>query len=144
MKQAGKAHWLVIAGIASILVVVGLFLFAQDSAGDTAHRFMTALAKGDVETLTELSYYPEGSKEELKEKWDFAVNKAGKHFLFFGRIVNVSQSAPDTAAATMQITKNPQAGGYEEKFQLPLVKEGGDWKVDVRTISRTMYPALPR
>jgi len=144
MKRAGKAHWLVIAGLASLVVVAALFAFGRDSAGDAAHDFMSALAKGDVDKLTELSYYPGASKDELKKKWDFTVHKAGKYYRFLGRIVNVTQTDNENAAAVMQITRNADGGGYEEKFQLPLVKEGDEWKVDVRAISRSMYPGLPR
>jgi hypothetical protein len=53
MKQAGKAHWLTIAGILSVFVVAGLFFFGKDPVATTAGDFMSALAKGDVDTLTE-------------------------------------------------------------------------------------------
>ena len=35
-------------------------------------------------------------------------------------------------------------GAYEELYELPMVKVGDDWKVDVRGISREFYPGLPR
>lgn len=144
VKQAGRAHWLIVAGITSVLLVVGLFLFARDSAAETATGFMTALSKGDVDKLVELSYFDRTSTDELRKKWDFAVHRAGPHYLFAWRVENVSQADSENAAAMMAVTRNIDQEGFEEKFQLPLVKKDGSWKVDVRAINRTLFPALPR
>lgn len=144
MKQAGKAHWLTIAGIVSIFVVAGLFFFAKDSAATTASDFMSALAKGDVDKLTELSSFQGATKEELKEKWRFSVKEVAPHYLFVWRIVAVTRSDENSAAARMQVVRNPDQGGYEENFQLPLVKEDGEWKVDIRAVNRGLYPGMPR
>ena len=143
MKRAGKAHWLVIAGIASILVIAGLFFFGKDGAGETARNFMMALSKGDAQTLTDLSYVSETPKEELLKRWKFAT-EVSKHYLFIWRITGVTHTDSQTAAATMQVTRNPDGEGYVEKFELPLTKTDGSWKVDVRGINRSLYPALPR
>lgn len=144
MKQAGKAHWLIVAGIASLLVVLGLFFFGKDNAALTASEFMKALGKGDVDKLVALSYYEGGDRQTLREKWDFAVHRAGPHYIFAWRIAGIQKSDPENAAAVLMVTRNADQGGYEEKFQLPLVQKGGDWKVDVRAINRLLYPALPR
>ena len=144
MKQAGKAHWLTIAGILSVFVVAGLFFFGKDSAATTAGEFMSALAKGDVDTLTELSWFQGATKEQLKEKWRYSVKEVGPHYVFAWKINAVTRSGDDSAAARMQVIRNLDAGGYEENFQLPLVKDNGNWKVDVRSISRAMYPGLPK
>jgi hypothetical protein len=145
MKRAGKAHWLTLAGIVSIFIVIGLFLFAKDDVAETTGGFMNALARGDVGRLVELSYYPEINQDQLKKKWDFTVNRAGPHYRFSYRIVNITHSDPSTAAATLMVIRNVDSGSsYEEKFQLPLVKDRDQWKVDIRAISRTLYPGLPR
>ncbi|HRK21582.1 MAG TPA: DUF4878 domain-containing protein [Fimbriimonadaceae bacterium] len=144
MHRSGKAHWLTIVGILSVVAIGALMLFARDSAGSSAGQFMTALGKGDVDTLTKLSYIEGVPSEEVRKKWEFTTD-VGKHYMFRWRIVNITQSDDKTAAATMQVTRNSAAAsGYEEKFQLPLVKIGDDWKVDVTAISRGLYPALPR
>lgn len=144
MKQAGRAHWLTIAGILSVFVVAGLFFFGKDSAATTAGDFMSALAKGDVDTLTELSFFQGATKEQLREKWRYTVKEVGPHYVFAWRISGITRSEENSAAAKMQVIRNLDQGGYEENFQLPLVKENGDWKVDVRSISRAMYPGLPQ
>jgi hypothetical protein len=144
MKQAGKAHWLTIAGILSIFVVAGLFFFAKDPVAKTANDFMVALAKGDVDTLTELSSFQGASKEELKEKWRFTVKEVAPHYMFAWKILSIARSDENTAAARLMVRRNADQGGFDENFQLPLVKENGEWKVDVRSISRAMYPGLPQ
>ena len=144
MKQAGKAHWLTIAGILSIFVVAGLFFFAKDPVGETANDFMVALAKGDIDTLTELSSFQGATKEQLKEKWRFTIEEVAPHYMFAWKILSVARSDENTAAARMMVRRNADRGGFDETFQLPLVKENGEWKVDVRSISRAMYPGLPQ
>jgi hypothetical protein len=145
MNRAGKAHWLTVAGIASVLVVAGLFMFGKDDAGETASAFMTALAKGDVDKLTQLSYYEGTSKEVLRKRWEFTVKRAAPHFMFIWRISAVTHMDEDDAVATLQVIRNAETGqGFEEKFQLPLLKANDEWKVDIRAISRNMYPGLPR
>ncbi len=144
MKQAGRAHWLIVAGVASVVLVIGVFLFGKDSAGEAASGFMTALGSGNVDRLVELSYFDKSSKEDLRKQWDFAVHRAGPHYLFAWKLVNVSESDANNAAATLAVTRNLGQEGFEEKFQLPLVRQDGEWKVDVRAINRTLYPALPR
>lgn len=144
MHRAGKAHWLTILGILSIFVIAFLAFFSRDSAASTAADFMVALSKGDAKRLTELSYFPGVSPEEVQKKWDFTVD-AGKYYRFTWRITNVSQSDETSGAATMQVTRNAASGSsYEEKHQLPLVKTDDGWKVDVPSINRLLYPALPR
>jgi hypothetical protein len=144
MKQAGRAHWLILAGVASVIAVVVLFLFAKDSTTDTAGAFLRALGKGDVDTLVDLSFYDQASKEELREKWDFAVNRAGPHYIFAWKLVGSVQSDEETAAVSVMFVRDYDKGGYEQKLQIPLVKREGRWLVDVRAIDRSVYPALPR
>jgi len=144
VKQAGKVHWLIVAGIVSVVLVVGLFLFARDSAAETASGFMKALGSGDVDTLVKLSYLDNTSADEMRKKWDFAVHRAGPHYLFAWQLDNVVQSDSENAAASMQVTRNIDQESFQEKFQLPLVKHDGKWLVDVRAINRKLYPALPR
>lgn len=121
-----------------------LVFFARDSAGATAGNFMTALAKGDVPELVRLSHMPEVSNEDLKKKWEFTVD-AGKYYRFTWKITAVEQLTETTGTAKMQVMRNATSGSsYEENFQLPLVKIDGEWKVDVSSMNRGLYPALPR
>lgn len=144
MKRAGKAHWLMIAGLASVLVLLGLVIFGRDSAGETAAEFMTALGSGNAEKLTDLTFLGTGTKEEMRAKWEFATKRAAPYYRFTWRITNVAESGPNDANVTLQVMRNASASSYEEKFQLPLVKVKDEWKVDVRSVSSQMYPGLPR
>jgi hypothetical protein len=141
MKRAGKVHFLVVAGIVGIVVVVALLLSGQKSPMTAADEFMRALAKGDVDTLVAMSYTSQ-PKDELREDWDFAVNKAGKYYQFMYKLKYMKQNDPNNAVVAMDLEK--RSVGYAENFQLSMVKDAGEWKVDVRSISRNMFPALPR
>ncbi len=106
---------------------------------------MDALDAGDVDTLTQMSYLDKDTEAQMREKWEFAVNTAGKYYKFRYEITAARQISEDTAQVTMQLIKdaiNPSA--YPEKSELPLVKVGDKWKVDVKGMSRDIYPALPR
>jgi hypothetical protein len=145
MMQSGRASLLSILAILAILMVVGLLAFTKESPNSVAGRFMAALQKGDVNTLTDMSYLGSDSKEDMRKQWDFAVNKAGRYYMMMFRVVGHNQPSPNTANVRMMVVRNAdKPGAYEEAFALPLIKVGDDWKVDVKAISREMYPALPR
>lgn len=150
MRQSGKINLLTLAFVAIIGMIVASLFFAKEDPQAVGGQFMDALARHDADKLTELSYTGktdpgaiEAEKKRLRSDWDFCVNTAGKHFPFFWRITN-SVTADDThASVTVQVSKGgPQ--GYEEKYELPLIKEGGKWVVEAGSVSRTMFPALPR
>lgn len=144
MHRSGKAHWLTIVGILSIVLIGVLALFSRDSPAATAGSFMDALGDGDLDKLVDLSYMPGDTPDQVRKKWAFTLD-AGKYYRFTYRITHVAQSDEKTGAATMQVVRNAIAGSsYEEKYQLPLVKVDGKWKVDANSISRGLYPALPR
>ena len=106
---------------------------------------MTALSKGDVDTLTKMSLLGDKTEPEMHKEWEFAVNTAGKHYRFFWRITSELVSDENSGSVRMQISRNIDSPSmYEEAFQLPMQKVNGEWKVDVRGISREMFPALPR
>ncbi len=150
MRQSGKINLLTLAFVAIIGMVVASLFFAKEDPQAIGAQFMDALARHDAKKLTELSYTGktdpasiETEKKRLFSDWDFCVNTAGKHFPFYWRITNSVVSSESTASVTVQISKGgPQ--GYEEKYELPLIKEGGKWVIEVGSVSRTMFPALPR
>jgi hypothetical protein len=145
MKQSGRASIITIACLAAALLVLALLAFSRESLSSIGGRFMTALQRGDVDTLTKMSYLGNESPEQMRAQWDRSVNKAGKYYIFTYRIVASRPEDANTASVTMQVTRdamNPSS--YEEKFELPLVRVGDDWKVDVKALSRELYPALPR
>lgn len=143
MRRAGKAHLITIAVLLGLAVLGVLLMFSGDNPMGAASRFMSALAKGDVDTLTKLSYY-EGPKDKLREQWEFACKEAGEYYLFRWRVQTARIHGEDRAAVLTWIERNLGPSSFEEKIDLPMVKEDGAWKVDVRAIYRGMYPALPR
>lgn len=145
MKVAGRVHWITLLGLVGAVAIIALFLFSKESPEAAANRFLVALAKGDVKTLTDLSYYPDGDKQKLVDQWNFAVNTAGKHYLFRWKTKFGKETDSRFAIVAVGFHRDlTSPTSYEENYQIPMVQDGGRWKVDVRSLSRTMYPALPR
>jgi hypothetical protein len=118
---------------------------SRESFTSIGGRFMSALARGDVNTLTDLTYLGKRPKEEIRKDWEFATGTAGKYYNFTYRITSAQQADENNATVTMMVERDIDSGtSYEEKRELPLVKVGNEWKVDVANISRDVYPALPR
>jgi hypothetical protein len=148
-RQSGKVSLLALAFVAIIGMIIASFAFAKEDAAAVGAQFMDALARHDVDKLTELSLIektdPAGIEEEkklLRSQWDFSVNTAGKHYPFFWKITNATTATENHSTVVVQINKGGP-NGYDEKYELSLEKSGGKWKVDVRSISKTMFPALP-
>lgn len=145
MKRSGKVHWMVLVGLVGILAIAFLLLFSKESASVAAQRFMMALAKGDVETLTKMSSMPGRTEEDIRKQWEFATKEAGPYYRFVWQINRSNDSGPNTSAVVMDVLRNAtDAQSYQEKYELPMIKENGVWKVEVSSISRGLYPALPR
>lgn len=144
MLQSGKASILTILALAAVLIIVGLLAFSRESIGSVGTRFMDALKAGDVATLTKMSYLGNVTEEEMAKKWDFAVNTAAPYYRFEYRVVSAKETTDKSGSVRLQVNRNIDHGGsYEEAFELPMVKVGDEWKVNVHAISREMYPALP-
>lgn len=151
MRSSGRVNFLTLG----VVLIVGLMgaavFFAKESPQTVAVNFMDALARHDVKKLTELSLIgesdpaaAEAKRKKLEEQWDYCVNFAGKHFPFTWRVTAANASTENAATATVQMTPDAvNPASYEQKFDIPLEKEGGKWKVDVGGISKVMFPALP-
>lgn len=145
MRRFGGVNWLWIVFAAMALIVGASLLTSTDSASLAAKRFMKALGEGDTETLTALSAFtPPRPREEVKRDWEKST-RLSKGYLFLYNVKSESSPAPDRATVKLEVVRNGLSkGAYEENFALAMVKVEGKWKVDVRSISREMYPALPR
>lgn len=143
MVRAGRAHWITIAGIAGAVALAIVLYFGGDSPTSVANRFLVALAKGDVETLVELSYY-EGDESLLRKQWEYATRVAAPYYRFTWDIVTVKQPTEDSAAVRTSFERSYGPGSFPERFDIPLRRVNGKWMVDVRLLSRGLYPALPR
>jgi hypothetical protein len=145
MKQSGRVHILTVAAIAGLIVIAVMMLFSRESLSSVGARFMTALSKGDVDTLTKMSYMGDETPDEIHKQWDFAVNTSGKHYRFIWNIVAATAADDNTGSVRLQVQRNAdQPGAYDENFALPMKKQNGEWLVDVGAISHEMFPGLPR
>jgi hypothetical protein len=146
MNQSGRVNPVTLFAVIAVVLFAFVILFSRESLSTVGARFMGALARHDVDTLTEMSYMGDGvSKDEIRKKWDFAVNDAGKYYRFYWKVLGTNQSSEKDAAVRLEVTRNIDSGSaYEERYQLPLIKVGNDWKVFVRGINREMFPGLPR
>ena len=148
-RQSGRISLLGLGAIAIVaLIVASLFLAKEDPAA-VGGQFMDALARHDVDKLTELSYVNatdphaiEVEKKRLHDQWDFSVNVAGKHFPFLWKETSSSIATDTHATVALQVTR-VEANSTDEKYELQLEKVNGKWFVDVGAISRAMFPALP-
>lgn len=144
MHRAGRAHWVTIAGSVGFAVLLAIFLIPTNSPNTAANQFMSALAEGDVDKLMALSYY-KGSEEKMRAQWEFAVRECAPYYRFKWRNVGLKEADEKVAGVRMFVQRNLGSGtDYEERFDIPLVKVDGKWLVDVRSISRAMYPGIPR
>ena len=145
MNRSGRVNLLILAGLGIIALVGVLFFLNQDSMMGAGTRFMTALAKHDVDTLTSLTYLDRRDPAKVKADWEFAVNEAGKHYRFMWVAETAKEADASNGAIQLRVWRNlDQPSTFDEKFQLPMIKENGKWKVLVSGISREMFPGLPR
>lgn len=131
--------------VAFVVGLVAMALSSSESPMLAGSNFMEALANGDVEALTELSYSDDVSKEEIAEKWNYTSHVVGPHFNFSYQITGETRQSDDTAVVTMMYAKNAgMASSYDEPYELPMHKVDGKWKVDIFSLPRNMFPGLPR
>lgn len=145
MNRSGRVSIGGLLAVVVVAIVAAVFFLSKESLTTVGARFMNALAHGDVDTLTKLSYIGNESPDEIRKQWDYAVNKTGKYYNFSFQITGESQPDKNSGAVRMQVMRdldNPSS--YPENFQLPMIKVGDEWKVDVKGINREMYPGLPR
>jgi hypothetical protein len=148
MKKKGGRISLVLI-LAIIAVLIGVSVMYATTSGDSPEsagsKFMSALAKGDVDQLTDLSYVVNATPADIHQKWDFACHTAGPYYHFKWRANGAIIADQDTAALKIWYTKDANArGSYEDTFELPLIRVNGHWKVDVSSMDHSIYPAMPR
>lgn len=145
MLRSGRINWLLAATAAVVLGIVAVFMSGGESARGAADRFMVALAKADVKTLADMSFYrPERPREQVEAEWKQTL-EYGKYYRFIWQQRTEDRLGGDRARVGLAVVRNAaDENAYEENFNIDLVKVDGKWKVDVASISRDMYPGLPR
>lgn len=145
MRQSGRVTLQAILGVFAILAIFIVVFFSKESPGAAAARFMDALARSDVDKLTQLTVLGDKTPEQIKKDWAFTTGVAGKYYSFKWRVASSRQIDDNTGNASIMVERNYGNGSsYEEKFDLDLSKVNGAWKVNVGAISRELYPGLPR
>ncbi|MBS1717313.1 MAG: hypothetical protein JSS72_06245 [Armatimonadetes bacterium] len=144
MKQAGRVPWILILILAGVAVIGSVFLVNAAGPQPVAVKFMDALAKQDIDKLTELSIIGNDSPEMIHKKWEETF-KYAKYFKFRYQITDVVIASDNTANAKLTYWDNYMVRATTDKnFQIPMIKQDGKWKVHVGEISREMFPFLPR
>lgn len=144
-KQTGKVHWITISGLAGFLLVLFFVFNSRESAQVAAARFMDALARHDVKGVAGVSYMEGRTPDQVEAAWKHTIIDVGEHYVFSWDINSSVESSSDTAAVRMMFVRDAASGSsYPEKFELPMVRKEGHWKVDVYRIDRRLFPGLPR
>jgi len=145
MKQSGRVNIFMLLCLVSAVLVGGILLFVKEGVATTGGRFLNALERHDVDELTKLSSMSGLTEEQIHKKWEQTVNVAGRYYLFAYHIEGASQASENSASVRFRIIKDmDKPAAYDEAVELPMVKVGNEWKVDVRSISHELYPGLPR
>ncbi len=145
MKESGRVSLLAIGSLFCIVVIVGLLFFSRESPSAAGTRFMVALQNHDVDTLTKLTKMEKASDGDIRKQWDFAVNNAEKYYQFGFKIIGSAQASDTTASVRVSMVHDiDKPGAYDQQYELPMIKDNDEWKVDVRGLSREFYNCLPR
>lgn len=144
-RRAARVNLIVLLSAIGALVVVVLLFFLPASPQTAGTAFMDALARQDSKKLADLSFVQGKEVAEVQKDWEALLNGPAKYYRFYWNHSQTVQSGADIAAVRFQVTRDVDSGmSYEEKFELPMVKKNGAWKVDVRRVDRRMFPFLPR
>jgi hypothetical protein len=145
MKESGRVSLLALGSLVCVVIIVVLLLFSRESPSAAGTRFMVALQDHDVDTLTKLSMMKKANPEDVRKQWDFAMNKAEKYYRFAFKVEGSSQASDTTASVKIRMIKDSdKPGAYDELYELPMVRDNDEWKVDVRGLSRDFFNCLPR
>ncbi len=131
-------------GLLGVIVIpVVLFLLGQ-SPENAAKEFMTALGTGDVDKLTEMTYLPD-PESDIKSQWRHTFENSARNYVFGWKFGTTEKDGTDRAVVRVTITEFRGPEHHEnDQANLPLVRIDGKWMVDMRSLSRTFFPGLPR
>ena len=147
MKKAGRTSLVLIAVVVAVLIggVVLLLMLSGEAPETVAGKWLAALAKGDVDTLTDLSYFGNRPESYVRDQWQFATHTANPYYRFRYQVEGSRPINNESAAVHIEMMPDSnKPNPIPLPYDLGMVKVNGRWKVDVRTINRAIYPALPR
>ncbi|MBA3725209.1 MAG: hypothetical protein H0W86_01850 [Armatimonadetes bacterium] len=143
-RGSARMNLIVVLGIAGLAAILLLLTLTQQSPQEATNEFMEALATKNVNRLAEMSYL-ESPRTPLKEQWDVAVNERAKNFVFIWHFESSRQPSPEEAVVRLTLVefRGPEPKD-SEPYEIPLLKRDGQWKVDLASLTRKFFPALPR
>jgi hypothetical protein len=145
MRRSGRINVIAIFAVVAVAMLAVVLIFSKQSLSNAGGQFMDALARGDVDKLTELSQVSGENSDQIRKQWEFATQVAGKNYSFRWRITSESEIDSNDGTVKLSVTRNAASpSSYEENYALPMVKVNGLWKVDVANVSREMYPGMPK
>lgn len=145
MKTRGRVHWMIVTAIVCALAVGVVLVTGKQGPEVNCQAWLVALAKHDAKTLSSLSYMEAQDEKTTEEEWNRTFRDAAPFFCFTWRFRGVTQATPTRASVDLEWVKAADTpGSYPENYGIPLEKVDGIWKVDVRSIDRSMFPGLPR
>ena len=145
-RQTGMVRFnpIVAIGVLGLIAIGVVMLMVGQSPEAAARDFMTALSKGDVSRLTEMSYLPD-PEEPLGQQWRDTVEQRAKNYVFAWQLQGSEKMSDEEAVVKVMIVEYRGPDLHENDVaNLPLTKRDGEWKVDLRSLSRTFFPGLPR
>lgn len=146
MKRAGKVSPLVILGVLGFVGILAVLLLTRTgtSPAQRVSQFFTALGKADIDTVLESSTFGERPDEEMRPKWEQCLERS-KYYRFAMQIKETTYTNDEEATVAVDMYQNvTNVNIASKRFQIPVVKINGEWKVDARSLTRQAYPALPR
>ncbi len=146
MLRAGKVSPLVVLGVAGVLGLTGMLFFLQgrETPGVRVHKFFTGLAKGNVDEVMAVSKFGDQPDETVRKKWEVCLHRA-EYFRFYWKILETFNPSADEAIVAINIYTGAAANeATEKRYQIPMIKDNGEWFVDAQSLNRDIFPALPR
>lgn len=146
MKRAGRASPVLILGSVGLIGMIAVLILTRTGTtpAQVVNQFFSALGSGDLDAVLKTSTFGDEPDDVMRPKWQVTLDRT-KYYRFAIQIKDTNYSTPEEATVAVDMYLNVMNPGVTAKrIQVPVVKVGGEWKVDARSLNRQTYPALPR
>lgn len=142
-RAAIRVNPIIVIGVIGLIAIPIIMLMIGQSPEAAARDFMNALTKHDVQRLTQMSYLPDADPP-LEQQWKLAFERA-PNYVFGWQMEGSDKLGPDQAVVKILVIelRGPQLH-ENPTVNMPMVRRDGEWKVDLRSLTREFFPALPR
>lgn len=143
-RGALRFNPIIAIGLLGLIAIPIIMLLLGKSPEAAAREFMVALTKGDVATLTRMTYLPD-PVAPISEQWEEAFSSKARNYVYGWKFESSQKLNDDEAVVKVLIVEFRGPELHEKDVtNLPLVRKDGEWKVDVRSLTRGFFPGLPR